>query len=170
VIAARQAGLLIDGGGHPMAAGLTVAERDLPALRAFLDQRLARQIEVSGYRPALGFDGTLQPGAANAELVELLQRLAPFGVGNAEPRFAVPAARVQGARVVGQNHVRCTLLGSDGARLKAIAFRALDGDLGPRLLDTGGLPLHLAGKLRPDSWTGPDAVQLFVEDAATVQG
>jgi single-stranded-DNA-specific exonuclease len=170
VIAARQAGLLINGGGHPMAAGLTVAERNLGALREFLDQRLARQIAASGYRPALGFDGTLQPGAADAELVRLLERLGPFGVGNAEPRFALPAVSVEGARVVGETHVSCRLRGSDGARLKAIAFRALDGELGPRLLKTGGLPLHVAGKLRPDSWTGPDAVQLFIEDAAAVQG
>jgi single-stranded-DNA-specific exonuclease len=170
VIAARQAGLLINGGGHPMAAGLTVAERNLGALREFLDLRLARQIAASGYRPALGFDGTLQPGAADAELVRLLERLGPFGVGNAEPRFALPAVSVEGARVVGETHVSCRLRGSDGARLKAIAFRALDGELGPRLLKTGGLPLHVAGKLRPDSWTGPDAVQLFIEDAAAVQG
>ena len=130
----------------------------------------ARQIAASGYRPALGFDGALQPGAADAELVRLLERLGPFGVGNAEPRFALPAVTVQGARVVGENHVSCRLRGSDGARLKAIAFRALDGELGPRLLKTDGLPLHVAGKLRPDSWTGPDAVQLFIEDAAAVQG
>jgi single-stranded-DNA-specific exonuclease len=170
VIAARQAGLLINGGGHPMAAGLTVAEQNLGALRDFLDERLARQIAASGYRPALGFDGTLQPGAADAELVRLLERLGPFGAGNAEPRFALPAVSVEGARVVGENHVSCRLRGSDGARLKAIAFRALDGELGARLLKTGGLPLHVAGKLRPDSWTGPDAVQLFIEDAAAVQG
>jgi single-stranded-DNA-specific exonuclease len=170
VIAARQAGLLINGGGHPMAAGLTVAEHNLAALRDFLDERLARQIAASGYRPALGFDGALQPGAADSELVRLLERLGPFGVGNAEPRFALPAVTVHGARVVGETHVSCRLRGSDGARLKAIAFRALDSELGPRLLKTGGLPLHLAGKLRPDSWTGPDAVQLFIEDAAAVQG
>ena len=170
VIAARQTGLLINGGGHPMAAGLTLAEGALMALRDFLDERLARQIAAVGYRPALGFDGTLQPAAASADLLRLLERVAPFGVGNAEPRFAVPAARVEAARVVGENHVRCTLVGADGARLKAIAFRSLERELGPRLLRGGGLPLHVAGKLRADPWTGSDAVQMFIDDAAPVAG
>ena len=73
-------------------------------------------------------------------------------------------------QVVGENHVRCQLAGSDGSRLKGIAFRALDGPLGPALLKAGGLPLHIAGKLRADSWSGPDAVQFIVEDAARVAG
>ena len=170
VIAARQAGLLINGGGHPMAAGLTVARDRLAELRAFLDERLARQIRAVNYRPSLGLDGVLQPRAASAELLAALERMAPFGVGNAEPRFAVPAARIGGTRVVGESHLRCTLTGSDGARLKGIAFRAFDSDLGQGLLKAGSLPLHVAGKLRLDSWAGPEAVQLIIDDAAPVRG
>jgi len=170
VIAARQAGLLIDGGGHPMAAGLTVSEAALPELRAFLDERLAKRIAAIDYRPAMGFDAVLQPGAASADLLEALTRIGPFGVGNAEPRFALPAVRVVRPQVVGENHVRCQLAGADGSRLKGIAFRALDGPLGQALLQSGGLPLHIAGKLRADSWSGPDAVQFIVEDAARLAG
>ena len=170
VIAARQAGLLINGGGHPMAAGLTVSEAALPELQAFLDERLAKRIATIDYRPAMGFDAVLQPAAASAELLEALARVGPFGVGNAEPRFALPAVRVIRPQVVGENHVRCQLAGADGSRLKGIAFRALDGPLGAALLQAGGLPLHIAGKLRADSWSGPDAVQFIVEDAARLAG
>ena len=170
VIAARQAGLLVNGGGHAMAAGLTVAESALPALRAFLAERLAARIETIGYRPSLGFDGALQPGAAAFEMLEQLQRIGPYGVGNPEPRFVLPAVRIERPRVVGEQHVRCQLLGGDGRRLKGIAFRGLDSALGEGLLKAGALPLHVAGKLRADSWSGPDAVQFIIEDAAPVSG
>ena len=170
IIAARQKDLLIDGGGHPMAAGLTVARDRLPALRAFLSERLARRMAEIDYVPALGVDAVLQPGAARAELVQRLEEIGPFGVGNPEPRFALPEAQIMGPQVVGENHVRCALLGADGSRLKAIAFRALDTALGEALLRRQGLPLHLAGKLRLDAWAGGDAVQFIIEDAAAVRG
>jgi single-stranded-DNA-specific exonuclease len=166
VIAARQSGLLIDGGGHAMAAGMTLAAEALAELRAFLEDRLARRLAEIDYRATLQIDAALQPGAASAELVASLDRLAPFGVGNPEPRFALPAVRVQRPQVVGESHVRCQLAGADGRRLKGIAFKAMDGPLGRGLLQAGGLPLHVVGKLRRDSWSGADAVQMIIEDAA----
>jgi single-stranded-DNA-specific exonuclease len=170
VLAARQAGLLVDGGGHAMAAGLTVAADGLEALRAFLDRRLAAQIAAIGYRPALGLDGALQPRAASAELLGQLDRLAPFGAGNAEPRFALPTVRILRPRTVGEEHLRCILSGADGGSLKAIAFRAFDGPLGAALAGAGSLPLHVAGKLRADHWAGPGQVQFIIEDAAPAAG
>ena len=169
ILSAREAGLLIDGGGHAMAAGLTVAEAGLPALRDFLERHLAAALTQVDSRPRLGLDGVLQPGGATAELMHQLQACGPFGAGNAEPRFAVSAVRIAKASVVGDGHVRCFVQGADGARLKAIAFRALDGPLGQALLQAGSLPLHLAGKLRLDSWVGPNAVQLLIDDAAPVR-
>ncbi len=169
VIAARQAGLLVNGGGHPMAAGLTVAAEGVRALQDFLEQRIAAELALLDYRPALGFDGALQPGGATAELLRQIEACGPFGVGNAQPRFALAAARIVKASVVGQNHVRCIATGADGSRLKAIAFRALDGPLGEALLRAGSLPLHLAGKLQWDNWAGPEAVQFFIDDAAPVK-
>ena len=166
VIAARQSGLLINGGGHPMAAGLTVAPDRVAALREFLESRVGAALEAARYRPALGFDGAVQPGAATRDLVRQLDRCAPFGTGNPQPRFALPAVRVVRADVVGERHVRCILSGADGTRLKGIAFKATESDLGRTLLTTQGRPLHLAGKLRPDDWAGPEAVQIIVEDAA----
>ena len=83
---------------------------------------------------------------------------------------AIPAARVVRPQVVGGGHLRFFLQGADGARLKAIAFRAFDDALGEALAKSGGLPYHLAGKLRPDDWTGPGAVQFIVDDAAPAEG
>jgi single-stranded-DNA-specific exonuclease len=166
VVAARQAGLLVNGGGHPMAAGLTVAVDALPNFEAFLADHLGRQIAAAGYRPALGFDGSLQVGAATGELLRQVEVCGPFGVGNAQPRFAVPAVRLERSDVVGGEHVRCRLVGQDGKRLKGIAFRAFDSALGEALMETSGLPLHLGGKLKWDSWSGPEAVQFVIEDAA----
>jgi single-stranded-DNA-specific exonuclease len=166
VIAARQAGLLVNGGGHAMAAGFTVEAGRLGALRDFLALRIADQLAGAPLVPMLGLDGIVAPAAATADLIDSLARVGPFGVGNAEPRFAVPAVRVAKADVVGSDHVRCFISGGDGSRLKAIAFRALDGPLGRALLQSGGLALHIAGHLRADDWQGRRGVQLLIDDAA----
>jgi len=173
VIAARQEGLLVNGGGHAMAAGLTVAQDHLAALTAFLDTRLARRLAEIDYRPSLGIDGALKPRGATLELLEQLERCGPFGVGNVQPRFVLTAVKVSKASVVGENHVRCFLgdaAGSGGGSLKGITFRALDSDLGPALLQTAGLPLHVAGRLQIDRWNGREGVQFVIEDAAPVSG
>ncbi len=169
IIAARQAGLLVAGGGHAMAAGFTVEREKLDDLRAFLRDRIARQLDDAGpLVPSLSLDGALSVRAASPDLLRHLERLAPYGTGNSEPRFAVTDARIVKADVVGAEgkHVRCILTGSDGSRLKSIAFRAMDSDLGPALLQSGGRPLHLAGTLRPDRWNGNDGVQLLIDDGA----
>jgi single-stranded-DNA-specific exonuclease len=169
VIAARQSGLLVNGGGHPMAAGLTVAEERLAEAADFLDARLAGRMAQIGWQPALGCDGVLSVGAAEAELVAELQRCAPFGQGNAEPRFAFAAARVVDAKPVGESHLRLRVTGAEGGNLKAICFRAFESELGAALAQARGRPVHLAGKLRPDDWAGPGAVQLILEDAALAE-
>lgn len=166
ILVARQSGLLINGGGHKMAAGLTVSESGLAELRDFLEERIGRQMAAADYRPTLGIDGALQPRAANRDLVAQVERIAPFGVGNPEPRFVLPAVQIQRPRVVGGDHLSCSLTGADGTRLKAIAFRAFDGAMGSALLEVGGLPHHIAGKLRVDHWVGPEAVQFIIDDAA----
>lgn len=165
VIAACQAGLLVKGGGHAMAAGFTVERRRLDELRAFLDERLAAQ--AAGLLvPSLELDGAVNLGGCTVDLVERIGNLGPFGAGNAEPRFAIAAARVLRADVVGTGHVRCVLAGAAGSRLKAIAFRAADSQLGHALLNAAGGALHVAGCLRLDTWQGREGVQLFLEDAA----
>jgi single-stranded-DNA-specific exonuclease len=167
IIAARQAGLVINGGGHVMAAGFTVAAEKLAALRAFLAERIGSEIAVGGLVPQLAIDGALAPTAATSELLAALERLAPFGAGNPEPRFALPGARLLYAEPVAGQHVRCTIGDGVGAgRLKAIAFRCLDEPLGRALLDRTGATLHLAGHLRADNWNGRSSVQLTIDDAA----
>ena len=166
VIAARQAGLLINGGGHAMAAGFTVAAARVEALRDFLAERLGAGLNGEPPKPILEVDGALQPGAATAELLRQVERLGPFGSGNAEPRFVLPAARLAAAEPVGEAHIRCVVAGSDGARLRAIAFRSFGTDLGRALLGAAGTALHLAGHLRANRWNGREEVQLLIEDAA----
>jgi single-stranded-DNA-specific exonuclease len=166
ILAARQSGLLINGGGHVMAAGFTARAEDLPALKSFLNERVARQTAAGGLTPTLGIDGVLQPGGATVNLTRLLEQIGPFGSGNAEPRFVLPAVRLAKAEAAGENHIRCILLGSDGGRLKAVAFRALGTPLGQALLAARGAALHLAGHLRTDTWQGREEIQLLIEDAA----
>lgn len=165
IIAARQAGLLRAGGGHAMAAGFTVARDKLDALSDFLAERLQAQLEGE-LVPLLELDGALDAGAAGIELVETLSQVGPFGSGNPEPRFAVSGARIVKADVVGSGHVRLMLAGAGGKRLKAIAFRAADSEMGHALLSSSGAAFHLAGTLRVDTWQGNSSVQLIVDDAA----
>ncbi len=165
IIAARQSGLLLKGGGHAMAAGFTVARDRLDDLRAFLAERLTAQM-AGPLMPVLELDGILDAGGATVDLVETLKQVGPFGSGNPEPRFAVMGARVVAPRVVGQGHVACQLVGKSGGRLKAIAFRAADSELGHALLANDGTPMHVAGSLKIDTWQGNVAVQMFIDDAA----
>lgn len=166
VTAARQAGLLINGGGHPMAAGLTVALDKLAALGDFLKERIA----LSGFDPrapaGLGIDGALAVGGASLDLFDQLERAGPYGSGNPAPRFAVTAASVVRADIVGTNHVRCILAGGDGRRLKGIAFGAGSSPLGDALTGSGDRKLHLAGTLRDDRWQGLRRIEFRIEDAA----
>jgi single-stranded-DNA-specific exonuclease len=166
VIAARQAGLLLNGGGHKMAAGLTVARDKLEDLHAFMNERVAQDVASNEVVPTLRIDGAMALSGVNPEFVAALEKLAPFGSGNAEPRFALTSVRVAKADVVGANHVRCFLTDSSGGRLKAIAFRSVGEPLGDALLDKTGLGLQLAGKLRPDNWQGRNDVQFIIDDAA----
>ena len=170
IIAARQAGFLLNGGGHPMAAGFTVAPDKVEGLRNFLAERIGAEIARNKVVPSLSVDGALPLGAARPDLAELLERLAPFGVGNPEPCFALPGVRVVQSSVVGDGHVRCVFADASGARLKGIAFRTADQPLGRALLDKAGAALHVAGRLRPDNWQGRSEAQIVVADAAWARG
>jgi single-stranded-DNA-specific exonuclease len=166
VRAAVAAGLLLKGGGHAMAAGLTVGRARFDALGEFFLRELAATATAARARAGLEIDGALTPAGASDELIELIERAGPYGQGNPQPRFAFPAHRVKFAKVVGEAHVRCVLEAGDGSRLDAVAFRAAGQPLGELLLGAGGLPLHVAGSLKRDSWGGRDKIELFVDDAA----
>ncbi|MEQ9488142.1 MAG: single-stranded-DNA-specific exonuclease RecJ [Alphaproteobacteria bacterium] len=169
VIAARQNDLLINGGGHAMAAGFTLSEGNIEAFRAFLDGRIS---DALGGRPIVGrimLDGAVSLAASTVEFIESLERLAPYGVGNPEPRFVIPYARIADAGLVGTDHVRLRITGEGGGSLKGIAFRVADQELGAFLLQAkGGMPVHLAGKLKVDRWNGAERPQIIVDDAAEI--
>ena len=170
VLKARAEGLLIDGGGHRMAAGLSVARSALPDLTRFLQSAADSELAEIGYQPTLEIDATISGGGATAGLVESCQRLAPFGVGNPQPRFVLPAQRLALVETMAERHLRLRLEDQSGSRLRGVCFRAFDGPLGQALLANRGRSLHLAGRLERDAWRGGDAVQLLIEDAAEVTG
>ncbi len=164
--AARHKEIIVAGGGHLMAAGLTVGRANIDALRVFLNERLAKDVSDAARTASLGLDGALSVEGATAELIELMDQAGPFGAGNPEPRFALPNVRLVQAGIVGENHVRCVLTGSGGrGRLTAISFRSLETPLGQALLGHNGASFHIAGHLRRNSWRGNVTAQLLIEDA-----
>ena len=170
VRAAVDAGLIAKGGGHAMAAGLTVARDRLDAVRAFLCDRLAEGVALSLDRNDLKIDGALTATAATVDLVEKLEKAGPWGSGQPEPLFAFPAHRISFADEVGQGHVRVSLASGDGGSLKAIAFRAASEPLGRTILAARGRSLHVVGALGLDHWQGDARVQLRITDVAEPHG
>ena len=166
VRAAVAAGLLVKGGGHAMAAGLTVGRHNLAALEAHFQNQIKAATVTANEAAGLDIDAALVASGATVELMDLMERVSPFGQGNPEARFVLPAHRVKFAKVVGDAHARVLIEGGDGARLDAIAFRAAGQPLGDLLMSAGGMPLHVAGHLRRDTWGGRDRVELQIEDAA----
>ncbi len=168
VIAARQKGLLLTGGGHAMAAGFSLHAERLDAFHGFLDERLS----VARFLPAareLAVDGVLGVAAATVELAAHMDRLAPFGTGNAEPLFALSRARVLRADRIGRenNTLRLTVEGEGGGvRLKALLFRANESSLAAVLEQRGAPPVHLLGWLRAETWNGATTAGFFIVDAA----
>ncbi|SOC02201.1 single-stranded-DNA-specific exonuclease RecJ [Rhodobacter maris] len=159
-------GLLVKGGGHRMAAGLTVEEGRIEAAMARLADLLARQGAGAGGPTDLRLDGLLMPGAATPALVEDLERAGPFGQGAPGPRFAFAEMAISGARRIGESHLRFSLGAGMGSKIDAVAFGAFDGPLGPALSAGGAGRFHLAGKLEINSWGGRNRVQLRLDDAA----
>ncbi len=166
VIAARQSGHLIKGGGHAMAAGFTLEQDKLLDLRAFFEERIGAQIAEKGIEPLLSMDGAIKTAGVDMDLLEALEMVGPFGAGNAEPRFVIPNARLAFADVVGSDHVRVRIRDESGGQLNGIAFRCLENGLGEVLLKHDGAPLHIAGKLRVNTWQGNSSAQMIIDDAA----
>ncbi|WP_149140314.1 single-stranded-DNA-specific exonuclease RecJ [Gemmobacter caeruleus] len=158
-------GLLIKGGGHKMAAGLTVAQDQLEPAMERLGALLARQGAGTQGPADLALTSLLAPGAATLDLVEQIESAGPFGAAAPAPRFAFADCAVQ-ARRIGENHLRLSFGDGMGARLEAVAFGAFDGPLGPALDNPGHQRFHLAGKLEINSYGGRNRVQLRLEDAA----
>jgi len=160
-------GLLIKGGGHAMAAGVTLRREALGAFRAYLEETLADAVAAARREDALLIDGAVSAAGVNLELLATLDRAGPFGAGNAEPIIALPGHAVAYAEIVGQTHVRVRLRAGDGAFVNAIAFRAAGQKLGDALLNNRGQSLHVAGCLSVDRYQGEARVQMRIIDAAS---
>jgi len=171
VIAAVDAGIIPKGGGHAMAAGVTLKPGQMPAFRAHIYDHLARSAAVARSETALAIDAALTARGASVDFVRDIERAGPFGAGNPQPVFAFPAHKARFPDVVGAGgHIKFTLTSGDGARLKAIAFRAASTELGQVLLSAGNdTSLHLAGTLTLDQWQGRQEVQFRVSDLARPQ-
>jgi single-stranded-DNA-specific exonuclease len=159
-------GALLKGGGHKMAAGLTVAADQLDAAMARLGELLAKQGADKIGPAELRLDGILMPGAATVELIQQIEQAGPFGAGAPAPRFAFPDVQILFAKQVGANHLKLTFGDGLGARIDAISFGAMDGPLGPMLTGHNGARFHLAGRLEINTWQGRQSPQLRLEDAA----
>ena len=166
VRAAVSEGILLKGGGHAMAAGLTVDFNKLDRLKAYFASALSGATSAAQANAGLDIDGALTATGATNELLSLIERAGPYGQGNPQPRFVFPAHRVKFAKIAGEKHVRCVLEAGDGARIEGIAFRAVGSALGDLLMNSGGMPVHVAGTLRRDTWGGRDRIELTIEDAA----
>ena len=162
------AGILLKGGGHAMAAGVTLRKDALAAFRAHLEDALAPAVEAARRDDALLIDGAVAAPAPNSDLSPVLARAGPFGAGNPEPVMALPSHTIAYAEEVGQAHVRVRLKSGDGAMLNAIAFRAAGQRLGTALIANRGRTIHAAGCLALDRWQGEERVQLRLLDIATV--
>ncbi len=158
--------LLIKGGGHKMAAGLTVARDQLEPAMNRLSELLAKQGAAEIGPADLRLDSLLMPGAATLDLINQIENAGPFGAGAPAPRFAFPDCQIHFAKQVGANHLKISFGDGIGPRIDAISFGAMDGPMGPALLDHNGARFHLAGRLEINTWQGRQSVQLRLEDAA----
>ena len=159
-------GLLLTGGGHEMAAGLSAREALLPAAMERLGELLARQGAGGGGPRELPVDGLLMPGAATVELCEALEAAGPYGEGSPAPRFVCPSVAIHHLRRMGESHLKVRFSDGIGPQCEAVAFGAYDGPLGAAIEAHGGARLHLAGRIEVNHWRGRSGVQLRLSDAA----
>ena len=163
---ATEAGLIVKGGGHAMAAGLTVERSKLGALRAFFEERAAADVFRLQEEESLLVDAALAAEGATIDLLDALERAGPYGSGHVAPLFVLPRHRLADARPVGANHVRADLMSESGGRLQGIAFRAAGTPLGEFLFRNRGNTVHVAGSLSSNHWNGSRSVQFRIVDAA----
>jgi len=164
IASAKAAGLLSAGGGHAMAAGLTIARGAIPELSDFLNERLSPAVAEARAARRIDIDAIVGASAVSRSFAEIVERAGPFGPGNSEPVFALTNMRAEFVKAVGKDHLAATLVSETGEKLRAIAFRAAGTRLAEMLESRARL--HLAGKIRADDWRGGEAAQLQISDAA----
>ncbi len=163
---AVEQGLLVKGGGHAMAAGITVERGKLGALRAFFEENASDMVGQLRGNASLAIDGALSAAGATVPLYETMEKAGPYGSGHPQPVLVLPHHRLVDARMVGTAHVKATLAGADGKRINAIAFRAVGSPLGDFLFNQLGQSMHVAGNLALNHWNGSTTTQFRILDAA----
>lgn len=166
---AVDAGLLVKGGGHAMAAGVTVERGKLGALRAFFEEKAASEVFRLREEEVLKVDGALSAEGANLMLLDTLEKAGPYGSGHPAPLFVLPRHRILDVRPVGTGHFRVELRSETGGRLQAMAFRAAETPLGDFLLRSSNRLVHVAGSLSVNHWNGSRSAQFRITDAAAVE-
>lgn len=159
-------GLLVKGGGHAMAAGITILESKVSELLIWLEDKISKTVDDLRADRSITIDGMISASGATKDLVDLIDQAGPFGSGNPTPIFALPSHRLVDVREVGNGHLSMTLMNSDGTRIKAIAFRSVGTALGDFLTGNLGQTIHVAGNLNLNYWNGSVSTQLRVVDAA----
>jgi single-stranded-DNA-specific exonuclease len=169
VARARDEGLLLAGGGHAMACGLTIQSQRIEELRAFLTDALAQPWAEAHEARSYAVDAVVHPAAVDFDFCNALAAAAPYGAGNPEPRFALSELRRSFAKRVGADHVRFTFEAMSGARLSGIAFRCADDPMGQALLASGEAMFHAAGKLKGEDNRYGKRAELHLEDLALAE-
>ncbi|HHL43265.1 MAG TPA: single-stranded-DNA-specific exonuclease RecJ, partial [Hellea balneolensis] len=164
--AAKQEGLLIAGGGHEMAAGLTIERDKIDDFTAFMNARLAQEIEIATQNLTTKIDALLSASGATPELIAKINSLGPFGTGNPEPVFVFPDMRITYAKALNGGHIRCAFEDSGGQRISGIAFRAEDNGIADILMHQDTARVHVVGRIKQDTWNGRTKIDLQVSDIA----
>jgi single-stranded-DNA-specific exonuclease len=166
---AVEAGLAKKGGGHTMAAGVTVLQSGMREFTAYMRETLSTSYRAASAAATLAVDGALTPRSATLEFAEQLEHAGPFGQGNPAPRFCLPSVRLTMLKEFAGGHLRCALQSTDGSQISAVAFRAAQSELGAALANGRDLACHVAGRLTRDEWGGRNRVELQIEDVAAAR-
>ena len=166
IIKAKEMGILIEGGGHSMAAGFTLSKDKIPEFKKFLHEHIENSTKSQKIIPVLNIDSIIDITGINNELVKKLSMLEPFGTANEEPRFAILNAKLTGADALSGGHVRCYFSSDNGKSISAICYKSVDTAMGETLLDGIGKYFKVAGKIRANEWNGKRYIQLIIEDIA----
>ena len=149
-----------------MAAGFSVSSDKVCELKQYLNDHFNRSVVEADTVASLPIDGLITLAAVKEELLDLLERLEPFGAGNPEPRFVIPSLEVKYATVVGDKHIKCRFAEKSSSEINGICFRAVGTKIGDVLLNQSGLKIHVAGKIRKNLWQGRASLQIIVDDVA----
>ncbi len=168
IVAARESGMILEGGGHSMAGGFSVAADKIDEAHAFFNEFMARGISHYQSNRALKLDAPITIAQANAQTIALCERAAPFGMGNPSPRLVIKDATVTYVDVLKDQHFKVMLKNKSGATLKAMAFRCMQQPLGQELLHSRGKQYHIAGSLKLDYWQGQEQITFFIDDIMRV--